>query len=474
VALKTNASVAAGLALSFAVVVLGASDAYAGGVSPFSKGPYVQSLAATSAEVRVEVDPPAPVTIDFGDGGGPARIADKNATGFHVFPLTALSPATQYRYTVESGGATKAGTFTTAVKDDTTEPIKFLAYGDNRTDESAHAAVVRAMMARTSDFIVHTGDFVEHGGMPGLWQRWFDIEAPLVSSRCVFATIGNHELADKEAIYFLRYFGATTPTGDPLAAPILHRTFRWGYLRFFVLGGFGDLATEKKWLDDELDKSDHEPGIAFRIAVTHHGPWSSGPHGRNRNLHDAGIVSSLRKHRVDLILSGHDHIYERGDADGLPYVVTGGAGAPPYEEKERIKYSRAFDSARNFVEVTASPAALQLKAFRIDGTTIEQCGLRDHAWDCDAPSTSPSATSTSGTPTAPTPNGGGDTTKSSSCGCTLVGAADAKLPGKQAPQAGAQTKDGAIAAGAAALIALFLRARRRYARARCDLDSSSR
>jgi 3',5'-cyclic AMP phosphodiesterase CpdA len=457
-----------GLGLAFAVGFgLGNMPvARAGGLSPFTKGPYVQSVSATSAEVRVEVDPPAPVTLDFGDGGAPGKIEHKTAAAFHVFPLTGLSPSTQYRFTVESATATKVGAFTTAVPDSSTEVVKFLAYGDNRTDESAHAAIVRAMTAHPTDFIVHTGDFVDHGGMPGLWQRFFDIEAPLLSSRCLFATVGNHELVDKEAVYFLRYFGAYTQ--EPQAQPTLHRTFRWGFLRFFVLGGMGDYANEKQWLETELEKSEHEQNIAFRIAVTHFGPWSSGPHGKNRNLHDTGIVEVLRKHHVNLVMSGHDHIYERGDAEGLPYLVTGGGGAPSYDLKERLAYTRSADSARHFVEVTASPATMQFKAIRVDGTTIDQCGLRDRGWDCDVPSGTPSAVASGGTPST-TPTGGGDTAKSSSCGCRVIGATGSEAGG-MSQREGA----GAAAAFTAALIALFLRARRRYARSRCDLDSSSR
>jgi hypothetical protein len=450
-----------GLAFALGLGLAGAPDARASSLSPFTKGPYVQSVSATSAEVRVEVDPPAPVTLDLGDAAAPGKIEHKTAAPFHVFPLTGLSPSTQYRYTVESGIATKIGAFTTAVPDSSTEVVKFLVYGDNRTDESAHAAIVRAMATHPSDFTVHTGDFVENGGVPGLWQRFFDIEAPLLSSRCLFATVGNHELADKEAIYFLRYFGAYSPD-PPQERPTLHRTFRWGFMRFFVLGGMGDVASEKQWLDAELDKSDSEQNIAFRIVVTHYGPWSSGPHGKNKSLHSTGIVDSLRKHHVNLVISGHDHIYERGDAEGLPYLVTGGGGAPSYDVKERLAYTRATDSARHFVEVTASPATMQFKAVRVDGSVIDQCGLRDRGWDCDVPSGTPSAVASGGTPNPTPATGGGDSTKSSSCGCRVVGA--------ETP------REGAAAAGAlmAALIALFLRARRRYARSRCDLESSSR
>ena len=34
--------------------------------------------------------------------------------------------------------------------------------------------------------------------------------------------------------------------------------------------------------------------------------------------------------RVSFVFSGHDHLYQRGEVDGLKYVVSGGGGAPLY------------------------------------------------------------------------------------------------------------------------------------------------
>ena len=444
------------------------TEAAASGANPFAKGPYVQDLSATSAEVRVEVDPPAPVTLDLGDAATPGRFEHKQAASFHTFPVTGLSPKTLYRYNVTSGIAQKAGTFTTAPPNTGGDAVKFLIYGDNRSDDSAHAAVVRAMVAHPADFLLNTGDLVEHGGLPGLWQRFFEIEAPLLSSECVFPTIGNHELVDKDASLYLRYFGpsAAFRDGGAPATPELHRTFRWGFMRFFLLGGFGDtsaLESERRWLEDELTRADHEEGLAFRIVMTHHGPWSSGPHGRNAKLHDTAIVQAMRAHHVSLMLSGHDHIYERGQADDLPYMVSGGGGAPSYEQKERLSCTRCFESARHFVEVRATPTVMTFTALRIDGSKIEECGLpaTGTGWDCD----SRAPAGVDGGPAAPTstpasnPGEVKTDTAKSSCACSVVGA-----PG---PASASASLIGDRRTSVLAFLGLFLLGARRYARRRC-------
>ena len=469
---------------------------------PFTKGPYVQALSATAAEVRIEVDPPAPVSLDFGDAGAGGRLEQTQATAFHVFPLTDLSPRTTYRFLAQvgahaggtgggsapllaDGASTKGGTFTTAPPDDTTDPVRFLVYGDNRTDDSAHASVVRAMLAHPADFLVHTGDYVENGGSAKMWQTFFDIEASLVASSCLFGTIGNHELVDKEATYFLRYFGPLSLLTDAgvIVPPVLHRTFRWGFLRFFVLSGMGDVAEERTWLDAELAKSDHEAGISFRIAVTHHGPWSSGPHGRNAKLHQTGIVDALRKHHVNVVLSGHDHIYERGDAEGMPYVVTGGGGAPPYEQQDKLVWTRMFEASRHFVEVRATPALLSFSAIRTDGSVIDTCGIsRDKpGWDCDGSrkqGDSRARENDHGASSAPKTSSDGDHAKSA-CACShAIGARDAS--GRHAANGelwdvrSDGRAEGRSAAIFGAVFGLFLLGRRRYARGRCESPSSSR
>ena len=129
--------------------------------------------------------------------------------------------------------------------------------------------------------------------------------------------------------------------------------------------------------------------------VVHHGPWSSGPNGNNARLHEAGIIPLLAAHKVDLIISGHDHIYERGWAEGLAYLVSGGGGAPLDAIASRLPQARKVESVRHFVDVSVSAASMQIVAVRSDGSTIERCALSKSpgGWDCDgiAPAAASSA-----------------------------------------------------------------------------------
>jgi hypothetical protein len=379
----------------------------------------------------MEVDPPAPATLELGVSaagtvdGGNRVIQSKEPRALHSFYVDGLEPATRYPITVRAHGAPKYGAITTAPREDSGAAFRFLVYGDNRTDDAAHAAVVRAMVSASSDFLVNTGDFVSEGTSAAQWQTFFDIEAPLTRERCIFSCVGNHELVDGAGIEYVRYFGPTDPQPGPDggAAPLspeqLNGTFRWSNARFFLVNGMVGYraGANREWLEKVLSEADNEQGLVWRIVVTHHGPWSSGPHGDNALFHEAGIPAVLRAHKVDIVISGHDHIYERGSADGLPFIVSGGGGAPVYRVKKPQDYSRRYESVRHFVEASASPAAIQFVATRPDSSVIERCALRKSAgWDCDGEKSIVPASTATSAPSSPGP-------APSRCSCRTVGAA---------------------------------------------------
>jgi hypothetical protein len=362
------------------------------------KGPYLQDLSPTSVEIRAELDTAAPLAVTIAlpsaDGGGARTVRDPQVATMHIVRIDGLTPSTHYVYSLSAGTTSTKGELTTAPPNGAKDPFTFLVYGDNRTDDAAHAAIVRQMMQTPSDFVVNTGDFVPDGAALSEWQAFFDIEAPLIRDRCVFSSVGNHELMDGAGANYLRYFGPVSDSHGAGQKPKLYGSFRWGDTRFFLLDAMEafDSGPERAWLDDELSRADSE-ALSWRIVVLHHSPWSAGPHGGNKRVIQAGIPALLLSHHVDLILAGHDHIYERGFASGLAYVISGGGGAPLYPIDHPIPSTRKAESAHHIVEMTVGADAIGLVAKRDDGSVLDRCGLvkvkGDKAvareWDCDPP-----------------------------------------------------------------------------------------
>jgi predicted phosphodiesterase len=387
---KSGVRLALGIALAIGITAAsrGASAA------SFAKGPYLQDLATDAVTVKLELDEPAPASLSIVDGATHAEIkVDAIApAAFHALRATGLAPSTSYAYTVTIGAGDAAktsevGHFTTAPAD--ARPFKFLVYGDSRSDDASHAAVVRAMSQRPADFLVNTGDVVYRGSDPGEWKSFFRVEGATLRDRCVFTAVGNHELAggSEGAAAFMRYLAPSAPT-DP---PRLYGTFRWSNTRFFLLNAMDDFAggPERAWLEAALERAASEPGLVHRVAVLHHGPFSSGPHRGNQRL--GAVVQTLRDHGVDLLLAGHDHIYERGEGAGIKYVITGGAGAPLYPREAQAPETQSFESVHHFVEVAVDGDRISTTARRAEGTVIESCSfVKGAPWSCDAVPSSPS------------------------------------------------------------------------------------
>ncbi|MFI5299578.1 MAG: metallophosphoesterase, partial [Polyangiales bacterium] len=323
------------------------ATAHAGEV--FTRGPYPQDLGSRSVAILFGLSEPHGASVELVRAGSPSpsgstsgasaaappsteakatSAASATVESRHELVVHGLTPATTYRYTVKlDDGRTSDGTFTTAPEDD--RAIDFVVYGDTRDGAAVHATMVDRIRATPSSFLVQTGDMVANGSDPGDWAGFFTIERELLRDRCLFPVIGNHEIASPMADgarRFADFFRLPSPPGSSER----YYTFRWGNVRFFMLDAQNDfVGDERDWLDKALTEADGEAGVRWRFVVLHHGPYSSGLHGPNRAMNAAQIPALLTQHKVDLVIAGHDHIYERGLGErGLRYVISGGGGAP--------------------------------------------------------------------------------------------------------------------------------------------------
>jgi hypothetical protein len=397
---------------------------------PWVRGPYLQDLSSRHVAVLLELQAAHALKLEVRrepagpDAGAPIAVSAKQDT-VHELLVEGLEPATSYAYTVTlDDNTTERGTFTTAPEDG--RPFSFLLYGDNRSNPYAHAAVVSAMRKAPADFLVNTGDMVQDGARPADWLAFFSIERELLRERCLFPSIGNHEIALPTSDGALRYARMFRVPAPPDAAERWY-TFRWSSARFYVLDAQDEFASgERAWLEKTLEATKSEAGVLFRFVVLHHGPFSSGLHGPNEALLFARVPELLRSAKVDVIFSGHDHAYERGEVDGSKYVVSGGGGAPLYRENRASKGSQKFEATWHFGRVAIDGPKATFMATRHDGSTLDACTFTagGGAWSCgDAPQAKASAPSLQPAAAAPAPE-----KPKSQCGCSIVGSGAEWLP----------------------------------------------
>lgn len=402
----------------------------------FTKGPYLQALGPTGVTVKLELSEAQAAKVEVFAAGSDKPVASGASDGssyFQAVRLDGLTAGTAYEYRVTSASTEAvSGRFTTAPAGD--PPFRFLVYGDSRTDPAAHAVVTRNLEKAPGEFLINTGDMVMSGKDDRDWRSFFEIERALLRDRCVFAAVGNHELSRGDpasGAAFLRYFGAVE---EGRVGHRLYGSFRWSNTRFFLLNAMDEwTGEEREWLRAELDEALVEPGLLHRIAVLHHGPFSSGPHGGNAALARGGVIEMMRDRKVDLVFAGHDHVYERGVGDGLKYVITGGAGAPLYEKKGAARETIVFEAVHHFVEAAIDGDKVKLVARRASGSVIEACGFQGSGgWECDASAGSPAAANGApahGAPASPAAPAG-PARAGTGCGCGVPGAADP--PGRAA------------------------------------------
>ncbi len=361
------------------------------------KGPWLMDLRATSLVVMAERAVSGPlrvVAVPLGaamdSGGEPAvhasslpaevSVTDAAVCRLHEVRLEGLSPGTRYRYVVAGPGVLPTGGVFT-MPPNTDVPFRFVVYGDTRSERVTHRAIIEAASREGADFAVHTGDLVADGRSERAWQDFFSIEEPLLRNTPLVPVIGNHEIVhplSSGTSNFQRYIHVD-PTGP---TPELDYTFRFANARFVLANAYDDwTGPARTWLSNELSRARWEAPDAWLFVVMHWGPRSSGPHGDNYLFHDAGIDQLLKQYRVDLVISGHDHEYERGDDGGLRYVVSGGGGAGLYRRMHPHASSRVFASEHHYVRIDVERDKLTLSAMRLDGTELDHAILRHTGWD---------------------------------------------------------------------------------------------
>jgi hypothetical protein len=239
------------------------------------------------------------------------------------------------------------------------------------------------MREEAADFVLSTGDMVADGRDPEDWQELFDATRVLYAELPVFPTLGNHEARSSgQGVPFYRDH-VRTPTGPGDEA---FYVFDYGPVRVLVLDSNQSLergSPQRDWLESEARRARQASAPAHLFAAIHHGPFSSGGHGPNEAIAGTDVEELLRRAGVELIFEGHDHAFERGDVDGLKYILSGGAGAPLYVTNDERPYQLAFEPAHHFVRVVVTGPRVSITAIRKDGSVLDSCAFtKGGPWQC--------------------------------------------------------------------------------------------
>ncbi len=322
----------------------GAREEACGSGAPTARGtevlrrrPYLQNLDEAATSVLFSVDEASgaadslslAVTTPDGDEAGTASIgATDTLSQEGTVPVRArvedLSPYTMYCYQIYEGDValTEPAGFRTAPKDgDRKTPFGFVAMGDSGDASTDQLAVLEQILTVDHEFVVHVGDIAySNGTLDQFDAHHFSVYQDLFGLVPFFPSPGNHDYGTDHGAPYLDLF-ELPENGDP-ADPERYYSFDYGPIHFISLDTNDLTDAQVEWVARDLE-STAQP---FVIAYGHHPPYSSGDHGSSSKVRDR-IGPLLAQHGVQLMLTGHDHHYERTKPmDGVTYVVTGGGG----------------------------------------------------------------------------------------------------------------------------------------------------
>ena len=313
-----------------AVASLAASSADA---AHLTRAPYLQRVGTDSALVAFRLDTACAPTVYYGTHGSTdLRATSPNPGTQHAVELSGLEPGTPYTYLVDACGArTSPVTFSTASKP-SVRSVHFTAVGDFGSNSNDQKDVARAMLGRAPELFLALGDNAYESGTEAEFQRnLFEPMAPLLSQVPFFAVPGNHEYETNQGQpYFDNLYLPTSSTGGES-----YYSFDWGYVHFVGIDSSCALGLapasrctpekQRAWVEQDLAANTG----AWTVAYMHYPPWSSGEHGSQLNIRKQ-FAPLFEKYGVDLVLTGHDHDYERTQPMTGNGVAASGKKAPVY------------------------------------------------------------------------------------------------------------------------------------------------
>jgi hypothetical protein len=182
-------------------------------------------------------------------------------------------------------------------------------------------------------------------------------------------TTGNHEYEAAAAQPYFDYFGALA--GPPGVGYYSFKAGDWLVLSLNSNIPVGNTTAQVQWIRSELTANTSRCALAY----FHHPLYSSGPNGDNARL--AGLWQLLYDMGVDVILSGHEHLYERygpmtpdgqrNDAKGIRQFVVGTGGAGLYSISRLHPVSEVQVISHGLLKLTLSSQAYQWEFLQTSG-----------------------------------------------------------------------------------------------------------
>lgn len=349
----------------------------------------------------------------------------------HKASAAGLTGNTAYCYRVGDAGLniwSEPAVFTTAPESGS---FTFIDMSDTQFANQAGANITADTIAKAlfqagnAGFIIHNGDVVDNKSEKQ-WNLLLQTAKASLMNTTIMPSSGNHDAGNST---FIDHFNFDTPGQSATGA---YYSVDYSNAHFVVLNTNESSDHYKEFTNAQVDwlKADigsaKSAGAQWIIVVMHMGPYTTAEHSSDSNIKNtrAKIAPLLSELGVDLVLQGHDHVYERSkpiadgaaaketivteafngspvnyiaDPKGTVYLTPGTAGTKHYYQNAGLSksYLNLFDVAdgpykgdpdlnnqETFIAITIDGSRLTATAYQISKTInngapyiIDQLGI---------------------------------------------------------------------------------------------------
>lgn len=318
----------------------------------------------------------------------------------HSVVVNGLTPGTMYYYSVGDDSRDVWGPWRT-IKTGPDRPgrLEFLYLGDAQTGFEKWGNLLEGAFRRHPgmDFILLAGDLVDRGNERTNWDHFLLRAAPVFDRVPLMPTVGNHEYLDQGPRLFTSFF-RLPENGPPGVARGLVYHFEYGEAFFAILDGTAAVnsPSQARKQADWLDRALSETRADWKFVVVHHPIYASHPSRDNPNIREQW-TPIIDKHRVDMVLQGHDHAYLRtppmrngravsSPTEGTTYVVAvSGDKFVGQEPRDYIEVGLTETPTYQTIEIDEPARRLTYRAWTPAGELVDSLIIDKPAGDAVQP-----------------------------------------------------------------------------------------
>ena len=255
-------------------------------------------------------------------------------------------------------------------------------WGVDTANSLQRTAILRKINSLPYDVFFILGDIVEQGSRYGIYEEAAADINTFVPDIPVRAVMGNHDSLLAASRIFRTYFSGGAK------APLYYR-IDGGFVHFIVLNLLWDsedfTQAQERWLIEQLDSIPQSDTV---IVFSHCFFVSSGytDLSSKKNWFDIpDMINRLcpifEKYRVNLIVSGHNHLMELLERNGITYAVVGSLGGKSDNQISYVSpYSKWFDAeSRGWLDISIYSSTIDLTFYDSAGIVLYQYTVKGNA-----------------------------------------------------------------------------------------------